>query len=137
VVGYVAATAYLATRGRAPARLITFLDDAHRLGLLRTIGPLYQFRHAEPQDHLAAPHRPAPTPPTPLPPARATKAEPRRSTTSADFTASAAVGATIGVGALLVFDRPATTTEIVVYAAVTVAGLVVSVFAIRAHLRRR
>jgi hypothetical protein len=26
-----------------------------RLGLLRTVGPLYQFRHAELHDHLAAP----------------------------------------------------------------------------------
>jgi hypothetical protein len=30
-----------------------FLDDAHRLGLLRTAGSVYQFRHAELQDHLA------------------------------------------------------------------------------------
>lgn len=26
----------------------------HRLGLLRAVGPLYQFRHAELHDHLAA-----------------------------------------------------------------------------------
>jgi hypothetical protein len=32
---------------------MTFLDDAHRLGLLRVVGPAYQFRHAELQDHLA------------------------------------------------------------------------------------
>jgi hypothetical protein len=30
-----------------------FLDDAHRVGLLRTAGAVYQFRHAELQDHLA------------------------------------------------------------------------------------
>jgi hypothetical protein len=40
-------------RGRLPNDPIAFLDDAHRLGLLRTIGPVYQFRHAEFQDHLA------------------------------------------------------------------------------------
>ncbi|MGW3820473.1 hypothetical protein [Streptomyces sp. NPDC005046] len=34
---------------------MAFLDDAHRLGLLRTVGPVYQFRHAELQDHLAPP----------------------------------------------------------------------------------
>lgn len=34
-----------------------FLDDMHRLGLLRAVGPLYQFRHAEIQDHLAARYR--------------------------------------------------------------------------------
>ncbi|MCY1144687.1 NACHT domain-containing protein [Actinoplanes sp. Pm04-4] len=40
--------------GRLPANLIDFLDDAHRLGLLRTVGTtVYQFRHAEFQDHLA------------------------------------------------------------------------------------
>ncbi|GAT65838.1 NTPase [Planomonospora sphaerica] len=37
-----------------PVRLIPFLDDMHRLGLLRTTGPVYQFRHAELHDHLAA-----------------------------------------------------------------------------------
>ena len=31
-----------------------FLDDCHSLGLLRAVGPIYQFRHAELQDHLAA-----------------------------------------------------------------------------------
>ena len=38
----------------APHRLMRFLDDAHRLGLLRAVGPIYQFRHVEIQDHLAA-----------------------------------------------------------------------------------
>ena len=32
-----------------------FVDDALRLGLLRTAGSVYQFRHAELQDHLATP----------------------------------------------------------------------------------
>jgi hypothetical protein len=40
--------------GRLPGRLPAFLDDAHRLGLLRTVGTtVYQFRHADFQDHLA------------------------------------------------------------------------------------
>ncbi|MBM2614163.1 NACHT domain-containing protein [Actinoplanes sp. LDG1-06] len=40
--------------GHLPADLVTFLDDAHRLGLLRSVGTtVYQFRHAEFQDHLA------------------------------------------------------------------------------------
>ncbi|MEU8365266.1 NACHT domain-containing protein [Nonomuraea sp. NPDC048882] len=43
------------TQRRLPRRLVPFLDDMHRLGLLRTVGPLYQFRHAELHDHLAAP----------------------------------------------------------------------------------
>jgi hypothetical protein len=38
-----------------PSRVMPFLDDAYRLGLLRTVGPAYQFRHAELQDHLAPP----------------------------------------------------------------------------------
>jgi hypothetical protein len=32
---------------------MSFLDDAHRLGLLRAVGPVYQFRHAALHDHLA------------------------------------------------------------------------------------
>ncbi|WP_431912185.1 hypothetical protein [Nonomuraea jabiensis] len=37
----------LAMLRRLPRRLMPFLDDAHRLGLLRAVGPIYQFRHAE------------------------------------------------------------------------------------------
>jgi hypothetical protein len=40
-------------QGRLPRDLTRFLDDAHRLGLLRAVGTVYQFRHAEFQDHLA------------------------------------------------------------------------------------
>ncbi|PZG35434.1 hypothetical protein C1I98_27430 [Spongiactinospora gelatinilytica] len=43
----------LASKGRLPLRAMGFLDDAHRLGLLRTEGPYYQFRHIELQQHLA------------------------------------------------------------------------------------
>ncbi|MFC6086095.1 NACHT domain-containing protein [Sphaerisporangium aureirubrum] len=56
-MAYLIATSRLAWRGRLPRRLMAFLDDAHRLGLLRAVGPIYQFRHAELQDHLAAVHR--------------------------------------------------------------------------------
>nr|SBO96061.1 transcriptional regulator, XRE family [Nonomuraea gerenzanensis] len=44
----------LAWAGHLPRNLMAFLDDAHRLGLLRTAGPVYQFRHAVLHDHLAA-----------------------------------------------------------------------------------
>ncbi|WP_283137787.1 NACHT domain-containing protein [Rhizohabitans arisaemae] len=43
----------LAAKGWVPLRAMDFLDDAHRLGLLRTEGPYYQFRHVELQQHLA------------------------------------------------------------------------------------
>ncbi|MDF5751252.1 hypothetical protein [Spongiactinospora sp. TRM90649] len=46
--------ARLALTRRLPWRLMAFLDDAHRLGLLRAVGPVYQFRHAALHDHLAA-----------------------------------------------------------------------------------
>ena len=49
---YLVSTIWLAARGRLPWRLSAFLDDAHRLGLLRQVGALYQFRHARLQDHL-------------------------------------------------------------------------------------
>ncbi|WP_186404468.1 NACHT domain-containing protein [[Actinomadura] parvosata] len=50
----VIASCYLALRGELPWRIMSFLDDAHRLGLLRAVGPIYQFRHADLHDHLAA-----------------------------------------------------------------------------------
>jgi hypothetical protein len=39
--------------GRLPFRLMSFLEDMHRLGLVRQVGPVYQFRHADLQDWLA------------------------------------------------------------------------------------
>lgn len=56
-MAYVIATSRLALAGRLPRNLMSFLDDAHRLGLLRAVGPIYQFRHAELQDRLAAIYR--------------------------------------------------------------------------------
>lgn len=44
---------HLAIKGRLPLRAMAFFDDAHRLGLLRTEGPYYQFRHIELQQRLA------------------------------------------------------------------------------------
>ena len=45
------------TRGHLPApwRVMPTLLDCHRLGLLREVGPVWQFRHAALQDHLAPP----------------------------------------------------------------------------------
>jgi hypothetical protein len=48
------AAAYLAIRWRTPAHLMNFLDDARERNVLRTVGPVYQFRHARLQDRLAA-----------------------------------------------------------------------------------
>lgn len=42
----------LRSRGALPLRAMGFLEDAHRLGLLRTEGPFYQFRNIELQKHL-------------------------------------------------------------------------------------
>ncbi|WP_165966637.1 hypothetical protein [Actinomadura sp. 7K507] len=53
-LAYLVASFWLARQRRLPRSLMTFLDDAHRLGLLRTVGPVYQLRHAELHDHLAA-----------------------------------------------------------------------------------
>jgi hypothetical protein len=47
------ALGWLVVRRRFPWRLMAFLEDAYRLGLLRVVGSAYQFRHAELQDHLA------------------------------------------------------------------------------------
>ena len=51
---FLLAKALSAVRRRLPLRLMRFLDQAHRMGLLRVVGSAYQFRHAELQDHLAA-----------------------------------------------------------------------------------
>jgi hypothetical protein len=40
--------------GRGPLRPIRFLEDARRRDVLRSAGPVYQFRHARVQDVLAA-----------------------------------------------------------------------------------
>ncbi|MEV0237801.1 hypothetical protein [Nonomuraea sp. NPDC050786] len=45
---------HLGPSGRLPFRLMRFLHDLHQLGVLRTVGPFYQFRHVELRDHLAA-----------------------------------------------------------------------------------
>ena len=45
--------AQLAMRWHTPARLLRFLEDARQRDVLRTVGPVYQFRHARLQDRLA------------------------------------------------------------------------------------
>jgi hypothetical protein len=43
----------LAVRWHTPGRLLRFLDDARQRDVLRTVGPVYQFRHARLQDRLS------------------------------------------------------------------------------------
>jgi hypothetical protein len=45
----------LAASDRTPVRLMRFLEDARSRGVLRTVGPIYQFRHGRLQDRLATP----------------------------------------------------------------------------------
>jgi hypothetical protein len=47
----------LAIGHRVPMRLLHFLEDARTREILRTVGPVYQFRHARLQDHLALRHQ--------------------------------------------------------------------------------
>lgn len=47
------ASAQLWRRGEAPVRLLRFLEDARKRQVLRTVGQVYQFRHAQLQDRLA------------------------------------------------------------------------------------
>ncbi|HXL19229.1 MAG TPA: hypothetical protein VN961_17075, partial [Streptosporangiaceae bacterium] len=49
---FVLSRSWLALRGQLPPRLMRFLDDAHRRGVLRQVGGVYQFRHARLQDRL-------------------------------------------------------------------------------------
>ena len=48
------AAVQLARLWHTPVRLMDFLDDARKRNVLRTVGPVYQFRHARLQDRLAA-----------------------------------------------------------------------------------
>lgn len=48
------ARTWLALCRRLPLHVIAFLEDAHRRGVLRRAGPVYQFRHLELQHHLAS-----------------------------------------------------------------------------------
>ncbi|HEY2763571.1 MAG TPA: NACHT domain-containing protein [Pseudonocardiaceae bacterium] len=59
--GYTVSRCLLTLRGRLPWRLAGFLDDAYRLGLLRIVGPVYQFRHAALHNHLATTGQQTPT----------------------------------------------------------------------------
>jgi hypothetical protein len=52
------AFAQLAVAWRTPWRLLRFLEDARQRDVLRTVGPVYQFRHARLQDRLAGPTQP-------------------------------------------------------------------------------
>jgi len=47
------ASGQLAARWHTPVRLMRFLEDARNRNVLRTVGPIYQFRHARLQDRLA------------------------------------------------------------------------------------
>lgn len=47
------ANTQLRRRGESSARLLDFLEDAHAREVLRSVGPVYQFRHARLQDRLA------------------------------------------------------------------------------------
>lgn len=48
---------WLPLTGKLPWNTMAFLDDAHRRGVLRTAGAVYQFRHPSLQNLLAHPHR--------------------------------------------------------------------------------
>jgi hypothetical protein len=49
---FIVARIWFRLSGRLPWRLLTFLSDAHRRGLLRQVGAVHQFRHARLQDRL-------------------------------------------------------------------------------------
>jgi hypothetical protein len=50
---YLIASCALASRGKIPLRLMSFLREAHRLRILHQDGSVYQFRHARLQKYLA------------------------------------------------------------------------------------
>ncbi|MER6050936.1 NACHT domain-containing protein [Streptomyces sp. NPDC001793] len=54
---------WLPLTGRLPWAVSAFLEDAHRRGVLRQAGTVYQFRHARLQDHLTDAFRAPPLSP--------------------------------------------------------------------------
>lgn len=46
---------WLPLTGRLPRTAMEFLEDAHRRGVLRKAGAIYQFRHTRLQQHFARP----------------------------------------------------------------------------------
>jgi hypothetical protein len=44
---------WLPLTGQLPWRVMGFLEEAHRRGILRQVGAVYQFRHARLQEHFA------------------------------------------------------------------------------------
>jgi len=54
--GYGEARIWLFARGQMPWRTLGFLADAHRRGVLRQMGAVYQFRHIRLQERLAVAH---------------------------------------------------------------------------------
>ncbi|MFJ6905809.1 NACHT domain-containing protein [Streptomyces griseoluteus] len=50
---FAVARVWLAVTGRLPWRLMAFLEDAHRRGVLRRSGACFEFRHLRLQSHLA------------------------------------------------------------------------------------
>jgi hypothetical protein len=54
---YLITKTWAAVSGDVPVRLMLFLDDAHRRGVLRRAGATYQFRHARLQQHLMQPQK--------------------------------------------------------------------------------
>jgi hypothetical protein len=63
---FVLARCWWRLRGRAPLRSVRFLRDAHRRGVLRQVGAVWQFRHIDLQRRLASRD---PDATTPIPPA--------------------------------------------------------------------
>ncbi|SFR29089.1 NACHT domain-containing protein [Lentzea waywayandensis] len=51
---FAVARAYFAMAGRFPLRLRKFLIESHKRGILRRVGPMYEFRHASLQNRLSA-----------------------------------------------------------------------------------
>ena len=52
---YLVTVGILRPEQQVPRRLMAFLDDAHRVGLLRQMGAVYQFRHITLLDYFAPP----------------------------------------------------------------------------------
>lgn len=53
-VNYTLARIWFTLSGKAPWRVLDFLEDAHQRGVLRQVGAAYEFRHQRLQEYLTS-----------------------------------------------------------------------------------
>ncbi|MCC8249478.1 NACHT domain-containing protein [Saccharothrix luteola] len=128
---WVVTRAGLALTGRLPWAALAFLREAHRAGVLRRVGGVYQFRHVRLRDRLAT------VPPTPergltTVPVRGSEVLFRQANTVPGSRAALSIGGAVAFAVFAVFGNMI---RLIVPAWVPWAVLVASLAALHWHVR--